>query len=115
MKLAEQLRVCGLEVNRMVLADPVYRSDRLICRWRTLLIGWFAPVIKIPSNVGYVQSTRQRINWPRAHDLKPDSPGTRIDRPIEEYDRPHNAMDESPVFKELATNAVRHLIVGDEL
>jgi len=114
-KLAEQLRVCGLEVNKMVLADPVYRSDWLIGRWRTLLIGWLAPTITIPSNVLQVQSTLQRLNWPRAHKLVTASPGTNMIRPIEDYDRIHNQMDESPVFKEMAINAVKHLIEGEEL
>ncbi len=115
-RLAEQLRVCGMVVNQMVLADPVYRSARLLGRWRSLLIGgWLAPTIKVPSNVLYVKSTRQRINWPRAHDLKPDSPGTRMELPIEDYDRVHNQMDESPIFREIVFNAAKRLIEGEEL
>ncbi len=114
-KLAEQLRVVGMKVDRMVLADPVYRSDWLISRWKTLLIGWLAPTIKIPSNVVHVQSTRQRLNWPRAHELKKASPSTQMDRPVEDFDRIHNQMDESPIFKEMVFNAVRQIIVGEEL
>lgn len=118
MRLAEQLRVCGLEVNEMVLADPVYRSENILGRWRTLLIGWFAPTIKVPSNVHHVCSTLQRQNWPRAHRLVPASPSTRMDRPIEDYDRIHNQMDESIIFREMANLAARNLIagrIGDEL
>jgi len=114
-KLAEQLRICGMQVNRMVLADPVYRSDWFVGRWRSLMMGWFAPTIKIPSNVLHVQSTRQRINSPRAHDLKPNSPSTRIDRPIEDHRRIHNAMDESDIFKDMAMNAVKEMIKGEGL
>jgi len=119
-KLAEQLRIEGLEVNRMVLADPVYRSDKLLCRWRTLLRrggagSCFVPSISIPSNVLHVQSTRQANNWPQAHKLEPDSETTRIDKAVKDLDRNHNQMDESPIFKEMATNAVIELIQGAEL
>jgi len=119
-QLAEQLRVCGLEVDRMVLADPVYRSKFIVCRWRTILrrggaMSCFVPSISIPSNVLHVQSTRQSNNWPQAHKLEPDSSTTRIEKPIKDPERNHNQMDESPIFLNMASAAVRELIRGNGL
>lgn len=73
--LAKELAKYGLKVVCAYLADPVYRSPRLLMRWRSLVNrGPLAPTIHIPDNVKEVRWTRQSRNKPQGHDLQGLSP-----------------------------------------
>lgn len=64
--LARALADRGLKVAYLVLSDAVYRHRYRLGNWRTLC-HWIP--IRIPANVGSVHAFRQRVSWPRGHDL----------------------------------------------
>lgn len=104
MQFAEELRVLGIGVARMVLSDPVYRCWWL--PWRPLL-RW--PKIYVPANVARVDWFRQHIDWPCGHDLvAEDEHVTFIADPIE-ASRGHGTMDELGIFHMRARAAARSI------
>jgi hypothetical protein len=102
MQLARQLGRRGLQVHKMVLADPVYRSRWFLLRW--LALRWW-PVIRVPANVAEVWSTYQRENHPQAHAMvAADGSKTIIHRPMR-VKATHGWMDDHPVYQELCFQA----------
>ena len=111
-RLCEYLRQIGVEVEKLFLADPVFRSPYPWMRWTSRLtknsmLSWFTPKIIIPSNVKEVAWTRQYNNWPQAHDLVAASPTTIIGIPYVEDNLVHNQMDESETFYNLVIEGVQ--------
>lgn len=74
-RLAKQLRNRAIDVENMVLSDPVYRHWYWLGNWRAFVSS--IP-IKIPSNVRAVTWFRQRTNKPQGHALLPTNANTTI-------------------------------------
>lgn len=98
---AAALRFCrrladrGIEVDRVVLSDPVYRHCYFAGNWRAFVPG---SRIRVPENVRRVDWFRQRVDFPGGHDLVCDDPGyTLIAEPIE-LCRRHVWMDDAPEY-----------------
>ena len=89
--LARELGKHGRKVQRLVLCDAVYRHKYWLGNWRAL-----CPFsrIKVPANVEEAIWFRQKQNFPRGHNLKPESDTTVIRAP-QELDFRHEKMDES--------------------
>lgn len=94
MELARHLNDRGIEVQQMVLADPVYRSRTLLFRWLAL-VPWCS--ILVPPNVRSVASFFQRQNVPAAHELRRTSDRT-IVHPRVELHCKHEFADDSEAF-----------------
>lgn len=75
MELARQLERRGLDVQSMVLIDPVYRHCYSLGQWRAL-VPWSQ--IRVPANVHEVHWFRQAVSRPAGHDLVAESTGTVI-------------------------------------
>lgn len=110
-RLAVELQARGIEIPRMLLCDPVYRSP-VLPAWLPLnplsLIhrGRLTPRIKLPSNIRRVDWLRQEISRPRSHDLVAVNPqATRIKPPIE-LELIHSEMDESREFAGMSQELV---------
>lgn len=92
MEFSRHLRLRGINVDAMVLIDPVYRHTYRIGHWRAYvpnLIGQWRALsswskILIPDNVrGDVHWFRQNISWPAGHDLvAEDASKTKIHQPV---------------------------------
>lgn len=97
MQFARELNRRGIDVQSMVLSDPVYRNPYLALRWLTT---FSFPIIRVPGNVKDVRWFRQTKDWPCGHELMGSSPltaGTVIhDAVVAECG--HLAMDELPAF-----------------
>ena len=95
--LARQLQRRGIKVQWMVLSDPIYRHWYPLGNWRAL---WPWSEIVVPTNVGNVESFRQRTSWPRAHRVvAADINKTHIDPPWETKWADHAHMDDLPEFQ----------------
>ncbi len=73
---ARELQRRSIKVQWMVLTDPVLRVSRFLFffwlfQWRAF-VSWLP--IRIPKNVKNVRCFRQRMNYPRGHDLVADDP-----------------------------------------
>jgi pimeloyl-ACP methyl ester carboxylesterase len=97
MQFARELNKRGIEVESMVLSDPVYRNPHLTLRWLTT---FSFPIIRVPENVRSVRWFRQKKEWPCGHELMGGgslTAGTVIhDAVVAECG--HLAMDELPAF-----------------
>ncbi len=90
--LARQLQRRGIDVQWMVLSDPVYRHWYLLGNWRTL-VPWSE--IIVPTNVDDVAWFRQRTNCPRAHRVvAADSRETHVSAPWMAWHIDHRHMDD---------------------
>ncbi len=95
MRLALALRQRGIEVDEMVLSDPVYRHGCRGLAWLSM-VRW--PRIRVPANVKRVTWFYQNTNRPAGHPLI-DAHG----QPIGGLYVPgviHQAMDDLPAFHE---------------
>lgn len=109
-KLARALDRRGIDVDYMVLSDPVHYS---LAAWRALIpAGLFRRiVITIPANVHHVWWFRQEVDKPCGHDLDTESPYTNIHEP-EVLHHPHGEMDSAPEFHWRCLKVARMLFVG---
>ena len=98
-RLAER----GIEVDRVVLCDPVYRHRYWFGNWRALVPG---STIRIPPNVRRVDVFRQSVNLPAGHNVVADCPNTYVAEAIE-LNRRHEWMDDAAIFHETFVGAVR--------
>ena len=78
MQLAEHLRRRGVPVRAMVLVDPIYRHPYWLGNWRSLF-HWVK--IVVPPSVKEVWWFRQKLTWPRGHDLYAED-GTVLHEPV---------------------------------
>jgi len=112
-QLSNSLKDLGLDVDVLVLADPVYRSEKWYMRWRSILPqqSMFAPEIEIPANVHKVKSTSQFQNTPHAHKLTAvNKKLTTLEEPHEDGALYHAQMDESEIFHHMAETAAAKMI-----
>lgn len=119
MRLAAELQRRAIDVQFMVLSDPVYRGAWYWQRWANLfgrkprtLIGKIlgAPRIRVPANVGRVLSFFQTNNWPQGHELAAIGEGTVITTPRQIAAAIHENMDEAPEFHKQCFSTVRQLM-----
>ena len=94
----------------MVLSDAVYRHSYWLGNWRAMCP--FSK-IKIPANVEEVTWFKQKQNYPRGHNLKPESDTTKINSP-QELKYKHKKMDESYLFHKEVFKAC-HRAMGKSL
>lgn len=116
MQLASQLYRRGLDVDKAVLSDPVYRHPWSCLRWLAMLGGsgfsqlhfCAPPVIRLPPNIREVWSFHQSLNMPRGHRI---AAGRRcIVHPSVELRRIHGEMDDAPEFHDQALAAAAELL-----
>lgn len=112
----------GLDVQRMVLCDPVYRYRCPLGWWRSMMP--FSEIV-VPANVDRVDWCRQTnprfafgrpgpFAQPAGHDVVAEEPDvTRIEAPIV-LDVQHTYIDDSPVFHEMSDEAVRECFESQE-
>ena len=111
MILARQLQGRGLDVDWMVLSDPVYRHWYSLGNWR-LLVPWSR--IVVPSNVRRVDWFQQRTDLPQAHRLVAADPtATHIGEPWEAFDVKHSYMDDLREFQKRCREVARNLVPGE--
>ena len=100
--LAKQLGRRGLVVDRMVLADPVYRHGYWCGNWRAL-VPWSR--IVVPHNVRRVAWFRQTVSRPRGHDLVAEDPDATTIEPPEVVKVDHTYIDDLRAFHDSAIAA----------
>lgn len=106
-KFARELRRRGVEVNRMVLSDAVYRHWYWLGQWRAFVSAWS---IRIPDNVHRVIHFRQRESYPMGHTIKADNPGkTKVD-PVVWLKVDHCWMDDHAAFRRACQQAAREAV-----
>ncbi len=105
-QLADQLARRGIEVAKAWLLDPVYRHPYLLGQWRAFMPR--IPIV-VPENVRRVTWWRQDQSWPMGHELRAESPRTRIDEP--RYVRvDHVHMDDHrPTLRQIAAELEEEL------
>jgi hypothetical protein len=105
MQLAKQLNKLGVEIQVMVLSDPVYRHPWTILRWMSLLKRkpfFLGPrVISIPPNIKEVYRFHQERDLPQGSHLIAQNENTLIHR-SEKLMYVHTKMDEAEDFHEKA-------------
>ena len=69
LKFANACQSYGLQIRRVVLADPVYASKLWSFSWRALTNKFLPPKIKVPTNVHLVRYYRQRTTKPAGHEV----------------------------------------------
>lgn len=113
MQLARHLNQCGLEIQVMVLSDPVYRHPHWWMRWLAMVQrdATFSPIIKVPSNVHEIFQLHQKTNRPQAHKLLSMN-GTLIHPPILIDNTIHQKMDDCWKFHALALEVVERSSKG---
>jgi hypothetical protein len=95
MQFCRRLEARGVQVDHLVLCDPVYRHWYTLGNWRAF-VPWI-PIV-IPCNVRKVHWLRQMTNWPRGHRLKPRcDEATNIAEPMV-LDCEHVHMSERPEY-----------------
>ena len=109
--LARQLQRRGIDVQWMVLSDPVYRHWYPLGNWRTL-VPWSE--IIVPTNVDWVDWFRQRTNWPRAHRVvAADSDETHVSAPWMARHIDHSHMDDLVEFQKRCREVANIIEKGD--
>lgn len=116
MQMASQLYRRGLNVQKAVLSDPVYRHPWPFMRWLAMFGGsdhsrlhiFAPPVIRLPPNIVEAWVFRQNINKPAGHRVTPGDGQTL--HPAVELQRVHGEMDDAPEFHETAMQAARQLV-----
>lgn len=93
----------GIEVDRVVLCDAVYRHRYWLGNWRAFVPG---SEILIPENVRRVDWFRQSRNLPAGHQIVAESKNTIIADPVE-LDRRHEWMDDAGDYHDAFISAVR--------
>lgn len=109
--LARELAKHGRKVQQMVLCDAVYRHKYWLGNWRALCP--FSK-IKIPANVEKVTWFRQKQNFPRGHNLKPESDTTIIRNPQELKDK-HQQCDDSFLFQKETFKSCHRILGRDSI
>jgi hypothetical protein len=118
-KFAKELRRLGMQIQTMVLCDPVYRSPLVGFRWRSLLSrgSVFAPTVYIPENVGEVFSFHQTYDRPQGHNIVAKSNRTQLHQP-QELIRAHTTMDDAQEFHAKAfevADGIRRRVYGSKV
>lgn len=104
-KLCNSLADRGLDVDALVLCDPVPRPS-LLFRWQALLPArWSHRAIIVPANVRRCWSLFQRRNVPQGHPVVARDPALTEIVPGEQLDFDHHYMDDAPRFHQLALKA----------
>jgi thioesterase domain-containing protein len=102
--LCRALRRRGLNVDRVVLSDAVYRHWYPWGNWRA-----FAPwrAIRIPDNVRRVTLFQQKESLPMGHPVAADNPGkTHVD-PVKWLKVDHKWMDDQTEFHRACVQTTR--------
>lgn len=97
-QLARHLQERGIEVDSLVLSDPVYRHPLWSLSWLSLLSN---RTITIPSNVRQVWHYYQRENKPSGHRIDRESSKTLIHWSRQVHGIPHQEMDGYSKFHEV--------------
>lgn len=95
--LAWQLQRRGLDVDRMVLCDAVYRHWYPLGWWRAFA-AWRS--IRVPENVRHVAHARQWNSWPSGHRVVPCNPVKTEFEPAAWLNTDHSWADDSFWFLE---------------
>lgn len=109
-QLANNLAAHDIDVQWMVLSDPVYRHKYFLGQWRAYsnMFGWDTP-ITISHNVKNLKSFYQVQNFPRAHRLKAHS-NTKV-FPRVELVAYHSAMDDEESWHNACKVASKELVL----
>lgn len=110
-RLAKHLLDKGIEIDRMVLIDPVYRHPYFLGNWRALISAY---PITIPRNVKRVTWFRQNESFfIKGHNLRiPNGSETIIDDPIW-LNIPHSAMDDSQTVLGICRSIIVEMMEAD--
>lgn len=104
--LARELAKRGLLVETLILSDAVYRSQWMVWRWLSMT-GF--PRIHVPPNVRDVHWFRQRNDWPRGHEVVPETHfRTSISTPVI-LDVTHSYADDAAPFHDLTLEEAEKL------
>ncbi|MEO1619270.1 MAG: hypothetical protein AAFV88_25720, partial [Planctomycetota bacterium] len=107
-RLANELGERGIDVQQMVLCDPVPRPC-LPLRWTAMLPAWLCPPILIPSNVRNASSFIQRKNLPQGRKIEAAFPRlTTVNKPTE-LGVTHQYADDASAFHESAMAAAERV------
>jgi len=99
LQLAKELEKVGIDVEIMILCDPVGRPwwwPRPLPALTSMLGRDWAPKLRVPANVKVCHSFYQQENRPQGHQLVATN-GTTMEQPIKLRHK-HERMDDAPEF-----------------